>query len=109
MAIKREKNNYSVKNKFSTLLMGAEPNMDKNDYLDLKFILTKTKRLRLRYGLNVLNEAIEYAQNLGYSGVVVNDKTNLTDLIKKILDQFLGEGYIKKESNYYVFDSTIKT
>ena len=88
--------------------MGVEPNLDKIEYLDLKFILTKTKRLRLGYGLNVLNQAIEHAQNLGYSGVVINEKTNLSDLVKKILDQFLSEGYIKKESNYYVFDSTIK-
>jgi hypothetical protein len=62
----------------------------------------------LGYGLNVLNQAIQYAHQQGFSGVVVNENVNTTDLIRQILDEFLLHGYVKKESEHYVFDSIIQ-
>ena len=108
MSVKKEKYNYSIANKYSKLLMSLEPNVVLTNYLDLKFILTISKRLRLGYGLNVLNQAINHAKELGYSGVVVNEKESLTDLIKNILVEFLNKGYIRKESGHYVFDHIIQ-
>jgi hypothetical protein len=108
MSVKRDKKNYLITNKFSVIKMGINPVEVLPEYLPLIFILTKGQRLRLGYGLNVLNQAIVYAKNLGYSGVVVSEKMQLSSLIKNILDKFFEKGYIKKESDFYVFDSIIK-
>ena len=106
MAIKSNKNNYIIKNKYSRVIMSIEPKSELN-YLNLEFILTRTKRLRLGYGLNVLNQAIEYAKQLGYGGVMIDKNQNINDLIENILNDFLIANHIRQESGHYVFDSII--
>ena len=107
MAIKRDKESYSISNKSSTIIMTVEPKGELSNYLNLLFVLTRTKRLRLGYGLNVLNQAIDYAKQLGFEGVVVEKNQKVNDLIQNILNDFVVANYIRQESGHYVFDSII--
>jgi hypothetical protein len=108
MGIKTENKTYAIKNQFSTVIMSVEPKSGLVNYLNLLFILTKTKRLRWGYGKDVLNKAIEQAQNLGYNGVVVDKEMKITDPIKTILEMYLSNNSIREESGCYVFDSIIQ-
>ena len=108
MKLIKNNDEYILKNKYSTIIMSVEPKIPLFNNLLIKFILTKTKNQRKGYGLMIINDAILFAKEKGFDGIIVIENESLSQHVKNILNQLKLDGFIKKDLMYYLFNNIIK-